>query len=476
MTQILFTAFEAEPFIKTGGLGDVAGSLPYYIKSEDYDIRVILPKLNSIPAKFQEKMEFITNYNVELGWRNQYCGLFKLESTGMTFYFLDNEYYFHREKIYGEFDDGERVAFFAKAVLETIRYIDGFEPKLIHCNDWHTALVPVFLKELYAQDPLYAEIKTVFTIHNLKFQGEYDPFMIGDVLGLHNTPAAKKLLNAGRLNYLKGACVYCDLITTVSPSYANEICTGYYGEGLDWLFNERKDSLVGILNGIDYNKYNPATDPAIKESYTSTKLSGKNACKAALQKKLGLKVDKNVPLFAIVSRLTEQKGLDLVNYMLPEFIRRDMQLAILGVGAPEYEEAFAYYAGLYPEKVAACLHFDEALSKEFFSGADVLMMPSRFEPCGLSQMMSMRYGTLPLVRETGGLRDSVKPYNKFTGEGTGFSFSNFNAHELLTAVDIALEAYSDKTVWRKLRKTAMNEDFSWTQSALEYRCIYQELL
>lgn len=476
MTQILFTAFEAAPFIKTGGLGDVAGSLPAYIKTSKYDIRVFLPKLNAIPEIYTKKMTFLKDFEVELGWRHQYCGLFTLQHGGITYYFLDNEYYFYREKIYGEFDDGERVAFFSKAVLESIKYIDDFRPEIIHSNDWHTALVPVFLKELYKDDPIYSGIRTVFTIHNLKFQGVYDPFMIGDVLGLHQTPAATGLLCDGRLNYMKGACTYADIITTVSPSYASEIQTSYFGEGLDWLFRERKESLEGVLNGIDTKIYDPANDHAIPATFSADDISGKAACKASLQAQLHLPVDPDVPLFVIVSRLTEQKGLDLVRYMLPEFAHRNLQLAVLGVGTYEYEQAFQYHATAFPEHFAACLHFDESLSHQFFAGADVLMMPSRFEPCGLSQMMAMRYGTLPLVRETGGLRDSVVPYNRFTGEGTGFSFANFNAHELLNTVDLVLEAYADQDAWQALRNAAMSQDFSWTRSAKTYRKIYQELL
>lgn len=477
MTSILFTAFEAAPFVKTGGLGDVAGSLPYYIASDNFDIRMILPKLSAIPEEYSSKMEFLCDFNVQLGWRNQYCGLFKLVRNGLTIYFLDSEYYFKRPKVYGEFDDGERVAFFSKAVLEAIPHLEGFEPDIIHANDWHTALVPVFLRELYMRKKIYKKIRTVFTIHNLKFQGNYDPFMIGDVLGLHKTPAAGQLLSNGRLNYLKGACMYSDIVTTVSPSYAREICTDYYGEGLNWLFAQRADSLVGILNGIDYKAFDPASDPAIAAGYSAENPAGKAKCKAALQKELGLPVKAKTPLFCLVSRLTEQKGMDLVNYILPEMARRDMQFAVLGVGDYKYEEALSYYAKACPDKIAACLKFNEDLSHRFFAGGDVLLMPSRFEPCGLSQMMAMRYGTLPLVRETGGLRDSVVPYNRFTSEGTGFSFANFNAHELLGTIDLAIDVFkNNKSNWQTMQNAAMNADFSWTASAKKYQRMYLDLL
>ncbi len=475
--SILFTAFEAAPFSKTGGLGDVAGSLPYYVNSRKFDIRVVLPKLSAIPEEFTSEMEFLCDFNVQLGWRNQYCGLYKLVRDGLTFYFLDNEYYFKRANIYGEFDDGERVAFFSKAVLDAIPHLEGFRPDIIHANDWHTAMVPVFLRECYMKKRLYSRIRTVFTIHNLKFQGNYDPFMIGDVLGLHGTPAEGQLLSNGRLNYLKGACVYSDMVTTVSPTYAREICTDYYGEGLNWLFSKRADSLVGILNGIDYKVYDPAKDKSIAANFSASDLKGKTACKLALQKYLGLPADPDIPLFCLVSRLTEQKGLDLVNYMLPELARRNMQLAILGVGSHEYEEAFRFYANACPTKIAACLTFSEELSHRFFAGGDVLLMPSRFEPCGLSQMMAMRYGCLPLVRETGGLRDSVVPYNRFTSEGTGFSFANFNAHELLGTVDLALDVYANnRQGWITMQEAAMKTDFSWKSSAEKYQKMYLDLL
>ena len=476
--NILFAAFEADPFIKTGGLGDVAGSLPKAVKSANYDIRVIMPYLSEIHGVYKKKLQFVCSYEVPLGWRTQYCGLFTVKQGGVQFYFLDNEYYFHREQVYGEFDDGERVAFFSKAVLETILHLDGFFPDIIHCNDWHTALIPVFLKEQYREVPGFADIKTIFTIHNLKFQGKYSDFVIGDILGLAGTPAEPQLLSDEHTaNYLQAASIYCDYLTTVSPTYAEEICDPYYGEGLDWLFNQRRDHLEGILNGIDYKVWNPATDKDLVANYDidtvfvkgRKEFTPKEMNKLALQKELGLKEDAEIPLFVIISRLTEQKGLDLVNYLLPEIEYRNMQLAVLGVGDAEYENAFRYYADKNPQKFSATIRFANTLSHRMYAGADVILVPSRFEPCGLTQMIAMRYGTLPLVRETGGLKDTVNETN-------GFSFLTFNADDMLYAIDCALDVYFNHPKrWRAMQKTAMAEDFSWKSSAKEYRKLYNKL-
>ena len=471
MTKVLFTAFEADPFMKTGGLGDVAGSLPAATASTQYDVRVVLPKLSAIPEKYVQKMEFVTTFSVPLGWRSQYCGLFRMKHKGIWHYFLDNEYYFKRGQVYGEFDDGERVAFFSKAVLECILHLDDFVPDIIHCNDWHTALVPVFLKEQFLAIPEFQNIKTVFTIHNLKFQGKYSDFVIGDICGLSNTPAASQLLSDDHTaNYLQGASIYADRVTTVSPTYAEEICMPYFGEGLDWLFNKRRDTLSGILNGIDYKVWDPAKDKDIPVNYDASSLAKKQEDKMKLQEELGLEVNKDIPLFVIISRLTEQKGLDLVNYLLPEFQKRTMQLAVLGVGDPEYENAFRYYAGIDPAKFSAQIKFDGGLSHRMYAGADVMLVPSRFEPCGLTQMIAMRYGTLPLVRETGGLKDTVH-------EDNGFSFLTFNAGDMLYAVDCALDVwFNHKKRWTSMQKTGMSEDYSWKASAKEYRKLYSELV
>lgn len=472
MIKILFAAFEADPFVKTGGLGDVAGSLPAAVAaSRQFDIRVILPKLSAIPKEYVEKMEFITTFSVPLGWRNQYCGLFQLKHKGILYYFLDNEYYFRRGQIYGEFDDGERVAFFSKAILEAIPHLDGFIPDIIHANDWHTALVPVFLNEQFIDIPEYSNIKTIFTIHNLKFQGKFSSVVIGDICGLHGTPAEGQLLSDSHTaNFLQGAAIYSDHITTVSPTYAEEICMPYYGEGLDWIFNMRRETLTGLLNGIDYKVWNPEKDPFIPTPFSAESLKDKTANKLALQEELGLEVDAKIPLFVIISRLTEQKGLDLVNYLLPEFRKRPMQLAVLGVGDQEYEHALAYYAGLDSKKFSANIRFDNGLSHRMYAGADVMLVPSRFEPCGLTQMIAMRYGTLPLVRETGGLKDTVHPDN-------GFSFLTFNADDMLYAVDCALDVFENhKKRWKGMQQKGMGLDFSWKASAKEYRKLYKSLV
>ena len=485
--QILFTAFEADPFMKTGGLADVVGSLPAAVNAlkdgDPSDVRVMLPKYSGIPQIYMEKMEFIAYFYVDLSWRHEYCGIFSLEHKGVTYYFLDSEKYFYRSNLYGDNDDCERMAFFSKACLEACLHLKDFQPDIIHCNDWHTALVPVYLREFYRGTSL-EKARTVFTIHNLKFQGIYDPYVIGDTLGLHNTPADAQLRQwkdySCCANLMLGACTYADRITAVSPSYAEEICTPYYGEGLDWLFNMRRVSLSGILNGIDYDVWNPETDAFLKgkdspknpdyTNYGPSSLARKSHNKMALQKELGLKVDKEIPMFAIISRLTEQKGLDLVTYLLPHIAESEMQLVVLGVGDDHFEEAFTWYAQHCPDKISAQIRFDTALSHKLYAAADVMMIPSRFEPCGLTQMIAMKYGTLPLVRETGGLKDTVNTQN-------GFSFLTFNADDMKYALDCALDIwYNNHREWQKKQKKGMSEDYSWTASAKAYKKLYQELV
>lgn len=477
--NVLFAAFEATPFIKTGGLGDVAGSLPAHVKSKDYDARVILPLLSSIPDEYRKKMKYVRNYEVRVGWRSQYCGLFTLRKNGVMYYFLDNEYYFKRSQIYGEFDDGERVAFFSKAVLETIRYIwENFYPDIIHCNDWHTALIPVYLRELYNGDPLYDPIRTVFTIHNLKFQGQYSKLVTGDVLGLRGTPAEGQMLHDDATNFLQGAVIYSDAVTTVSPTYADEICTMQFGERLEGLFNSRRYKLSGIINGIDRKDFNPATDKAIACNFDEKSVFDKKVeNKIALQKELGLREDPEVPLFAMVSRLTQQKGANLVSALLPEFRERNMQVAVLGTGDGIYEHAIGDFAYHNPENFAARITFDEQLSRRFYAAADVFLMPSEFEPCGLAQMISMRYGTLPLVRETGGLKDTVAGYWDAGDEANGFSFKDFDVNGLRNAVDLALHLWFDEPkTWKKLVSNAMAMNYGWEESAEKYRELYDSLL
>lgn len=472
--NILFATFEAVPFVKTGGLGDVGGTLPFALKEAGADVRVILPKFATIPEEYREKMVHVTDFPLLLSWRSQYCGIEKLEYGGVIWYFIDNEYYFGRSYPYGFFDDGERIAFFSKAVVECIAHLD-FKPDILHCNDWHTALSCVFLRENFREWPGYDRIKTVFTIHNLKFQGKYAASVLGNVLGLHDCPPARdQLLQGEAVNYMRGALNYADRITTVSKTYADEICTDFYGEGCNDIFYRRRSILSGILNGIDNEKFDPhKCDPP----FDKDNLEGKAENKKRLQKKLGLKVDPDIPMLGVVSRLTDQKGFDLVNYILPELLEEDIQLAVLGVGQKEYEDAFKYFASQYPEKVSANILFSEPLSNDLYASCDMILVPSLFEPCGLSQMISMRYGTLPVVRETGGLKDSVIPYNKETGEGNGFSFANYNAHELLFTIQRAVKLYREnRPAWNNLVRNAFESDFSWKNSAEQYMELYRGLL
>ena len=476
--KILFTAFEASPFIKTGGLGDVAGALPAHLKSEDFDVRVVLPLLSSISEEYRSKMKFVTSYEVQLGWRVQYCGLFTMMKDGMKYYFLDNEYYFKRGQVYGEYDDAERIAFFSKAVVETVRHIaKNFKPDIIHANDWHTALVPVYLREKYNGDPLYDRIKTVFTVHNLKFQGRYSSFVTGDVCGLHDTPAEGQMLHDDAVNFMQGAVIYSDAVTTVSPTYAREICTMEYGEGLEGLFQSRSYKLSGIINGIDRKNYDPETDKALAANYGPESIEKKVLNKLALQKELGLDEDPDIPLFAMVSRLTTQKGANLVTELLPEFRERKMQLAVLGTGDYLYEHAIADFAYHNQSRFAARIAFDEKLSRRFYAGADVFLMPSEFEPCGLAQMIAMRYGTLPLVRETGGLKDTVRGYWDAGNLANGFFFKDFDANGLRSAVDLALGLWNEqKDTWKELQNNAIGMHYGWEESAEKYRELYQSLL
>ncbi len=475
--NVLFAAFECAPFLKTGGLGDVAGALPAALKTDDMDCRVILPQLSQIPAKYKEKMKYVENYDVDLGWRKQYCGLFTMRFGGVTYYFLDNEYYFKRAAIYGEFDDGERVAFFSRAVLETVRHIaKNFKPDIIHTNDWHTALIPVFLRERYNGDPLYDRIKTVFTIHNLKFQGQYSQYMTGDVLGLQGTPAEGQMIHDNAVNFLQGAVIYSDAVTTVSPTYANEICEPACGEGLEGLFQSRRYKLSGIINGIDTKSYDPATDKALAVNYDASTLKRKRENKLALQKEMGLNEDPGVPVFGMVGRLTTQKGANLVSDLMERFMSRNMQVVVLGTGDHVFEEALGQAAFSSGGKVSASISFDEGLARRIYAGADVFLMPSLFEPCGLAQMISMRYGTLPLVRETGGLKDTVKGYWDYGEEADGFSFKDFDASGLSNAVDLALSLWFDHPdTWKQLQKNATSRNFDWKESAEDYRKLYRSL-
>ena len=474
--QIVFASAECAPFVKTGGLGDVAGSLPSALVRAGAEVIVMVPKYATIKDEYKAQMEHFADFYVSLGWRNEYCGLEKLEHDGVTYMFIDNERYFARDYPYGFFDDGERFAFFSKAITESLQHLPaGFECDILHCNDWQTALAPVFLREFYQGLPLYDRVKTVFSIHNVAFQGQFSDTVMEDILGVAHIPAAASQLrcDACSINYMLGALRYADAITTVSPTYAGEIQTPEFGEGLDGVLRERSYALQGILNGIDVAGFDPATDKRIAANYTVDDRSGKAICKAKLQEELGLEVRDDRPLMVMVTRLTRQKGMDLVMYALDRILAGGVQVAVLGTGDRDYEDGLRYFQDKYPGTMAARIEFDPALSQRMYAAADMFLMPSKFEPCGLSQIIAMRYGTLPIVRETGGLKDTVVPYNEFTGEGTGFSFSNFNGDEMGDAVFRAARLFWDnRDAWNQLVTQAMSQDFSWTRSADKYLDLY----
>lgn len=474
--QIVFASAECAPFVKTGGLGDVAGSLPAALVRAGAEVIVMVPKYATIKDEYKAQMEHFSDFYVSLGWRNEYCGLEKLEHDGVTYMFIDNERYFARDYPYGFFDDGERFAFFSKAITESLQHLPaGFACDILHCNDWQTALAPVFLREFYQGLPLYDRVKTVFSIHNVAFQGQFSDTVMEDILGVAHIPAAASQLrcDACSINYMLGALRYADAITTVSPTYANEIQTPEFGEGLDGVLRERSYALQGILNGIDVAGFDPATDKRIAANYTVEDRSGKAVCKAKLQEELGLEVRDDRPLMVMVTRLTRQKGMDLVMYALDRILAGGVQVAVLGTGDRDYEDGLRYFQDKYPGTMAARIEFDPALSQRMYAAADMFLMPSKFEPCGLSQIIAMRYGTLPIVRETGGLKDTVIPYNEFTGEGTGFSFSNFNGDEMGDAVFRAARLFWDnREAWDQLVTQAMSQDFSWTRSADKYLDLY----
>lgn len=474
--QIVFASAECAPFVKTGGLGDVAGSLPAALVRAGAEVIVMVPKYATIKDEYKAQMEHFSDFYVSLGWRNEYCGLEKLEHDGVTYMFIDNERYFARDYPYGFFDDGERFAFFSKAITESLQHLpEDFECDILHCNDWQTALAPVFLREFYQGLPLYDRVKTVFSIHNVAFQGQFSDTVMEDILGVAHIPAAASQLrcDACSINYMLGALRYADAITTVSPTYAGEIQTPEFGEGLDGVLRERSYALQGILNGIDVAGFDPATDKRIAANYTVEDRAGKAVCKAKLQEELGLEVRDDRPLMVMVTRLTRQKGMDLVMYALDRILAGGVQVAVLGTGDRDYEDGLRYFQDKYPGTMAARIEFDPALSQRMYAAADMFLMPSKFEPCGLSQIIAMRYGTLPIVRETGGLKDTVQPYNEFTGEGTGFSFSNFNGDEMGDAVFRAARLFWDnRDAWNQLVTQAMSQDFSWTRSADKYLDLY----
>lgn len=470
--KVLYAASEALPFIASGGLGDVAGSLPHALRKRLIGCRVVLPMYDTIKQELKDTMKFITHISVPVAWRRQYCGIFEAKHNGVIYYLIDNQYYFKRDTIYGHYDDAERFAFFSRAVLEIIPYID-FKPDIIHCNDWQTALTPVYYSAMYANSPGYENIKTIFTIHNIQYQGVYGKELLEDVLGI---PADKASLLEydGCINFMKGAIECADKVTTVSPSYADEILDPWYSHGLDSILNERRYKLSGILNGIDTVGYDPATDKCIKANFSADDISGKKIDKEELQKEMGLPVKPGVPVIGMVTRLVSHKGLDLVKVILDELLATsEMQLIVLGSGDYEYESYFRWIAEKYPDKVGLRIGFVPELARKIYAGADMFLMPSKSEPCGLSQMVALRYGTVPIVRETGGLRDSITDCGD--GKGNGFTFKSYNAHDMLDAIRRALTLYYNGD-WNELVLRALNCDFSWGRSANAYIRLYKETL
>lgn len=476
--KILFAASECMPFVKTGGLADVIGALPKEIIKTGADIRVMIPLYRAIGQEVRERLEHITYFYINLGWRRQYVGIEKLVNDGVTFYFIDNEQYFGRDYIYGKGgDEGERFAFFSKAVLEAISKID-FVPDILNCHDWQTGLIPVLFKAQYQSLPLYKNIKTVFTIHNLQFQGLYPIHMTEELLSLGDWAyTADNLEFYGQASFIKGGIVFADRVTTVSPTYAEEILSPYYGERLDGLLRSRKPFLSGILNGIDTIEYDPENDALIDYNYTAETFDVKVQNKLALQKELGLNEDANAPVIGIVSRLSSQKGLDLIERVLDGIMATGAQLVVLGMGESKYVDLFGWAQWKYAGRLAACFQMNHGLAHRIYAGCDLFLMPSMFEPCGLSQLISLRYGTLPIVRETGGLRDTVLAYNEFTGDGNGFSFFNYNAHDMLYVIERAIELYKNKRdIFNGLAIRAMKGEYGWDQSAKKYLALYESIL
>ena len=475
MKKILFVTSEVYPFIKTGGLGDVAYALPKELNKQGYETRVICPLYKDIPQKYKDSMEKVCDFTVPVGWRRQYCGLFRTELDGTVFYFLDNEFYFLRGGAYGYFDDGERFAFFNRGVLEAIMHMDDFDPDVLHINDWHTGMIPVLMRHFYYGTK--AHCKTLLTIHNLKFQGIYPKQTLTELLGLSDEYFTEdKVKFYDCISYMKAAIVYSDFVTTVSPTYALEIQNDFFGEGLNGVLNYYNFKLKGVLNGLDYEINDPEKDPKIFANYTSKDLSGKVKNKLLLQKELGLVEDADMPMIGIVSRMTSQKGFDLVIAMIEEMMAENVQLVLLGTGDAKYEDVFRYYSNRYPERVSANLFFSGDLAQKIYAASDLFLMPSLFEPCGLGQLIALRYGSVPLVRETGGLKDTIAPYNEYENSGNGFSFANFNAHDMMNVIRYALKVYREnKPEWENLVVRAMESDYSWENAAKGYIDIYENL-
>jgi starch synthase len=474
--KVLFAVSECVPFIKSGGLADVAGALPKELQGIGIDVRVILPKYQLIPEEYKKQMKKIAEFSVPVGWRNQYCGIEELELDGITYYFIDNEYYFKRSQMYGDFDEGEQFAYFNRAILDSIREID-FYPDVIHCHDWHTGMVPFLLNEQYRGIEGYGSIRTVFTIHNLQFQGIFPKGILGDLFGLDDSYNHPDLLEFhGNVSFMKAALMSADKITTVSPTYMDEIQTAYFGEKLDGVLRKRSTDLLGILNGIDNDLYDPETDLALIKTYGPMDHKARLLNKKQLQRQFELPEEEETPLMVMVTRLTKQKGLELVRGVFHEIMATGVQLIVLGTGDREFEYFFSHMAAQYPDQCKVFIGFDEDLAHRVYAGADLFLMPSKFEPCGLSQLIALRYGSIPVVRETGGLNDTVKSYNGETGKGNGFTFTNFNAHDMLFTIDRALSYYKDTASWNKLVESVMQMDFSWARSAKIYQQLYADLV
>ena len=480
MKKILMVSSEAAPYVKTGGLADVVGSLPRYINKEEYDVRVILPKYACMEQRFLPDLQFVCHFYVDLNWRRQYAGVFKAKYKGITYYFIDNEFYFAGNNPYNNiYEDVEKFAYFSKAVLMALPLID-FQPDVIQCNDWQTGLVPVYLRTVFEKDAFYTGIKTLFTIHNMKFQGHWMVREIMDITGLpEEIFTADKLECYGEANYLKGGCVYADAISSVSPTYAMDITTPEGGEGLGGLMYARRNDLYGIVNGIDYEEFNPETDTAMAQNFNIITVSiDKEINKTALQKAVGLPEKEDAFLIGMVSRMTDQKGFDLVAYVMEEILSTmNVQFVVLGTGEYRFEEMFAYFQSKYPDKISAHIGYSEECAHQIYASCDAFLMPSLYEPCGLSQMMSMRYGTIPIVRETGGLKDTVDSYNEFENTGTGFSFKEYNAHDMMHVIQYANDVYTNhRDKWDALVLRAMTTDFSWNASARKYEKLYDRLI
>lgn len=476
MLKVLFVASEAVPFSKTGGLADVAYALPKALRNLEVDARIMISKNFNLMPEIEEKLELLTHFEVEVGWRKQYVGIETVEYEGIPYYFVDNEYYFKRNNLYGYYDDGERYSYFSKAVLESIKYID-FIPDIIHVNDWHTGIIPLLLQESYGHYEKYKDIKTVLTIHNLKYQGVFGQEVLGDLLNLGGHYRTDSRIEFyGDVNYLKGGIHFANAITTVSETYAQEIGYEFFGERLDGDLRSNSAKLKGIVNGIDYDQYNPKTDPLIYKNYDGRSLKSKKDNKTYIQEKLKLPIQPDVPMIGMVTRIVDMKGFDLIEHVFHEILSQDVQMVVLGTGSTHYENMLKYFASIYPNKLRVMLEFNNQMAHQIYASSDMYLMPSLFEPCGLSQLIAMRYGTIPIVRETGGLKDTVGPYNQFTGEGTGFTFKNYNAHEMLFQIQEALKLYySEAETWKNMVKRAIKVDSSWKKSAKIYKKLYESL-